>query len=59
MKKSFVFIAFKTGLYAPKSTNIKEPEIPGKIIAQIAIIPAKNKNQGDEFTGINGFNVVM
>jgi cysteine desulfurase len=57
--KSLSCIASKTGLYAPNSTKIKEPEIPGKIIAQIAIIPAKNKNQGEEFCVKTGFNVVM
>ena len=38
---SLLFTAFKTGLYAPKRTKIKEPEIPGKIMAQIAVAPAK------------------
>ena len=41
------------------SKFVKLPEIPGRIIAQIAIIPAKNKNQGEEFCVKTGFNVVM
>ena len=45
--KSRLCIASKTGLYAPNNTKINAPEIPGNIIAQIAIAPAKNINKGE------------
>ena len=41
-------------------TNIKAPEIPGKIIAQIAIAPAnKQKPAVMNFQKPMGFNVVI
>jgi len=31
--------------YLPKTTRIKDPEMPGKIMAQMAMAPDKNTNQ--------------
>ena len=36
------FTAANTGAYIPINNKIKLPEMPGKIIAQIAIAPANN-----------------
>jgi len=33
-------------LYAPKINKIKEPDMPGRIIAQIAIAPAIKRKYG-------------
>ena len=41
---SLLFKASKTGWYAPSKTKINAPEIPGKIMAQIASIPARKTN---------------
>ena len=48
--------AFNIYSYWPKSNNIKDPEIPGKIIAQIAIIPDIN-NTGSEWLAAIGFKL--
>ena len=39
--------AINIGAYMPRSSNIKLPDMPGKIMAQIAIIPDKNTIKGD------------
>ena len=36
------FIAVITGIYAPKIRSSVEPDMPGRNIAEIAIIPIKN-----------------
>ena len=56
--KSLVLRASRTGLYAPMMTKIKAPEIPGKIIAQIAKAPAKNRNKLESDVS-EGLRVVM
>ena len=42
--------------YCPKSNNKNDPETPGKIIAQIAIIPEKNRTIKEWFAAI-GFKL--
>lgn len=44
------FTAFMINSYLPNNNRIKLPEIPGNIIAHIAIAPHKNMN--DRFSGV-------
>ena len=48
---SSVFTASIIKKYFPSSTNIKLPDIPGRIIAQIAIAPHKKIN--NKFDGVS------
>ena len=47
LTRSLWFTAASTNWYLPKSTRINEPEIPGRIMAQIASMPLRNRNQAD------------
>ena len=43
-------------LYCPSNSNKNEPEMPGKIIAQMAIMPETNKI-GNEWLAAIGFKL--
>src|SRR5690554_2035269 len=44
--------------YFPRRTKIKEPDIPGKIIAQMAIIPDIKTNQREEDVSVGLISVI-
>ena len=51
-------IAVRIGVYMPKSNRIKLPDMPGKIIAQMANIPDKNTNKLVGSIALGGIMVI-
>ena len=47
VRKSRWFTAPRTYSYFPMRTRIKEPEMPGRIMAQMATAPLRMRNHGD------------